>query len=159
MTETSHLAPTAPADVITPRMLPIPEGWFQMGSLAGQDNEQPLHRVWIDAFELAECQVTNAEYAKFLKATSHHPPPNWNDPNFSAPPATRRRTLLVRRRSLLRMAESNLRPCNRTQPPRKPQARTHTFSSADRSRMGTRRPRRPGTKAIPVGRRSPGNTP
>ena len=85
MTETSHLAPTVPADVTTPRMLPIPEGWFQMGSLTGQDNEQPLHRVWIDAFELAECQVTNAEYAKFLKATSHHPPPNWNDPNFSHP--------------------------------------------------------------------------
>ena len=31
----------------------IPEGWFQMGSADGADDEQPVHRVWIDAFELA----------------------------------------------------------------------------------------------------------
>ncbi|MFY9801637.1 MAG: formylglycine-generating enzyme family protein [Candidatus Acidiferrales bacterium] len=85
MTETSHLATTAHADVIVPRMLPIPEGWFLMGSPAGQDNEQPVHRVWIDAFELAECQVTNAEYAKFLRATNHRQPLHWNDANFSGP--------------------------------------------------------------------------
>ena len=53
-------------------MLRIPEGWFLMGSDANQpaqDNERPVHRVWIDAFELAACQVTNADYAKFLAAT------------------------------------------------------------------------------------------
>ncbi|MFZ1035462.1 MAG: SUMF1/EgtB/PvdO family nonheme iron enzyme, partial [Candidatus Acidiferrales bacterium] len=85
VTDTSHLAPTAPADVITPRMITIPEGWFQMGSPTGQDNEQPVHRVWIDAFELAECQVTNAEYAKFLKAINHRPPLHWNDAKFFDP--------------------------------------------------------------------------
>jgi formylglycine-generating enzyme len=85
LTETSHLGSTAAADVITPRMLPIPDGWFLMGSPNGQDNEQPVHRVWIDAFELAECQVTNAEYAKFLKATNHRQPLHRNDPNFSDP--------------------------------------------------------------------------
>jgi formylglycine-generating enzyme required for sulfatase activity len=85
VTETSHLAPAIPGDVLAPRMLPIPAGWFLMGSLTGQDNEQPVHRVWIDAFELAECQVTNAEYAKFLKATNRHQPLHWDDPNFSQP--------------------------------------------------------------------------
>jgi formylglycine-generating enzyme required for sulfatase activity len=66
-------------------MLLIPEGWFLMGSATGQDNEQPVHRVWIDAFELAECQVTNTEYARFLAATNHRPPLYWNDANFSDP--------------------------------------------------------------------------
>jgi formylglycine-generating enzyme len=66
-------------------MLPIPGGWFLMGSATGQDNEQPVHRIWIDAFELAECQLRNAEYAKFLKATNHRPPLHWNDANFCDP--------------------------------------------------------------------------
>lgn len=85
MTEPSHPASTAPVEVIAPRMIHIPEGWFQMGSPNGQENEQPVHRVWVDAFELAECQVSNAEYAKFLKATNHRQPLHSNDPNFSDP--------------------------------------------------------------------------
>jgi len=52
-----------------PCMVRVPEGWFGMGSEFGQDNERPVHRVWIDAFLLAACQVTNAEYARFLRAT------------------------------------------------------------------------------------------
>jgi formylglycine-generating enzyme len=72
-------------DVSEPCMVAIPEGWFLMGSDAGQENEQPVHRVWVDAFELAECQVTNAEYAKFLAATKHRAPLHWQDANFSHP--------------------------------------------------------------------------
>jgi formylglycine-generating enzyme required for sulfatase activity len=72
-------------DVIEPRMISIPEGWFLMGSDAGQDNERPIHRVWVDAFELAECQVSKAEYARFLDATQHRQPLHWNDANFSDP--------------------------------------------------------------------------
>jgi formylglycine-generating enzyme len=52
---------------------------------AGQDNERPVHRVWVDEFLLAACQVTNAEYARFLRATENLPPPLWNDPNFNCP--------------------------------------------------------------------------
>jgi formylglycine-generating enzyme len=61
----------------------IPGGWFSMGADEGQDNERPVHRVWVDEFCLAECQVTNHEYARFLQATGIEPPPLWNDPNFS----------------------------------------------------------------------------
>jgi formylglycine-generating enzyme len=71
--------------VSEPRMVAIPEGWFLMGSDAGQENEQPVHRVWVDAFELAECQLTNAEYAKFLTSTRHRAPLHWKDSNFSHP--------------------------------------------------------------------------
>lgn len=73
------------ADFREPALVRIPEGWFLMGSDSGQDNERPLHRVWVDAFLLAACQVTNAEYAYFLRATSGPPPPFWNDPHFSDP--------------------------------------------------------------------------
>jgi formylglycine-generating enzyme required for sulfatase activity len=69
-------------DFPKPEFALIPEGWFWMGDEAGQDNERPLHRVWVDAFRLAVCQVTNAEYARFLNATSSLPPPFWSDPNF-----------------------------------------------------------------------------
>ena len=52
-------------------------------------DERPVHRVWIDAFELAACQVTNAEYAKFLAAggehKGHRKPLHWDDPDFSHP--------------------------------------------------------------------------
>src|SRR5207247_8471210 len=68
-----------------PRMVRVPEGWFWMGSDSGQDNERPVHRVWIDAFLLAACQVTNAEYARFLHAAGAAPPPHWSDPNFNHP--------------------------------------------------------------------------
>src|SRR5215470_8153592 len=73
------------ADFIEPRMVCIPEGFFLMGSDAGQDNERPVHRVWINAFELAARQVTNVEYEKFLSATGHRTPLHWYDPGFSHP--------------------------------------------------------------------------
>src|SRR5207302_8727009 len=56
-----------------------------MGSETGQDNERPVHRVWVDGFCLASCQVTNSEYLRFLDATGGNPPPFWWDSNFNAP--------------------------------------------------------------------------
>jgi formylglycine-generating enzyme len=80
----SHL-PSQAEQFRDPEMVLIPEGWFVMGSASGQDCERPVHRVWIDAFELAATQVTNAEYALFLQATTLSPPPFWKDPNFNHP--------------------------------------------------------------------------
>jgi formylglycine-generating enzyme required for sulfatase activity len=68
-----------------PALVRIPEGWFRMGSEVGQENERPLHRVWVDAFHLAASQVTNGEYAVFLRATGSATPPLWHDPNFDHP--------------------------------------------------------------------------
>jgi formylglycine-generating enzyme len=67
------------------KLVLIPEGWFLMGADLGQENERPVHRVWLDAFYLAEHQITNAEYAVFAKATGSPNPPLWNDANFSHP--------------------------------------------------------------------------
>jgi len=75
----------AHTEVIEPAMVRIPEGWFAMGCETGRDDEKPVHRVWVDEFELAICQVTNAEYACFLAATNTPEPLNWKDANFSDP--------------------------------------------------------------------------
>jgi formylglycine-generating enzyme required for sulfatase activity len=74
-----------PPDSIEPLLVSIPGAWFLMGSASGQDCERPVHRVWTDSFLLAATQVTNAEYQRFVNATSPDPPPFWNDANFSLP--------------------------------------------------------------------------
>jgi formylglycine-generating enzyme len=68
-----------------PELALIPAGWFLMGSKQGQENEQPVHRVWVDDFYLATRQVTNFEYGLFLGGTGNAAPPFWNDPNFNHP--------------------------------------------------------------------------
>ena len=66
-----------------PALILIPAGWFMMGWEAGQENERPVHRVWIDSFYLAACQVTNAEYGRFLQATGGEGTPFGADPNLN----------------------------------------------------------------------------
>lgn len=80
----SHFHPD-PESYLEPRLLSIPAAWFLMGSALGQDCERPVHRVWIDAFALAATQVTNAEYATYLRVTGLPAPPFWNDKNFNHP--------------------------------------------------------------------------
>jgi sulfatase modifying factor 1 len=71
--------------ICVPALVHIPAGWFLMGCDTGQDCEKPVHRVWVDAFLLARCQVTNAEYGRFLRDTKTPPPPFWNDGAFNHP--------------------------------------------------------------------------
>ncbi|HLN27404.1 MAG TPA: formylglycine-generating enzyme family protein, partial [Gemmataceae bacterium] len=60
-----------------------------MGCDTGQDNEKPVHRVWIGEFQLGARQVTNAEYGRFLRVSAplslYLPPPFWTDPAFNHP--------------------------------------------------------------------------
>ena len=69
-----------PPDIAT-----IPGGWFLMGSVQGQENEQPCHRVWVDSFCIGRFPVTNHEYTKFIEATRKQPPPFFLNPIFSDP--------------------------------------------------------------------------
>ena len=75
---------TGPSPV-EPQLVRIPQGWFEMGSETGQDNERPVHRVWVDEFLLASCAVTNAGYAEFVRATGNPPAPFWENPEFNHP--------------------------------------------------------------------------
>jgi formylglycine-generating enzyme required for sulfatase activity len=85
MTAARNLELRPAGGLLEPTLVRIPEGWFVMGSEVGQDNERPVHRVWVDGFLLAACQVTNADYSHFLHATGSQPPPFWDDLNFNHP--------------------------------------------------------------------------
>ena len=45
----------------------IPAGEFQMGSENGNDNEKPVHEVYLDAFYIDIYEVTNALYQKCVR--------------------------------------------------------------------------------------------
>ena len=68
-----------------PELVEIAEGWFLMGCDAGQENERPEHRVWVNSFALGKFPVTNAEYKLFLDGTGAPPPPFWSEPMFAHP--------------------------------------------------------------------------
>ncbi|MDE3156066.1 MAG: SUMF1/EgtB/PvdO family nonheme iron enzyme [Acidobacteriota bacterium] len=65
----------------------VPAGWFLMGSEGGQADEAPVHRVWVDAFEMGRCAVTRGQYARFLAATAHEAPREWDNTLFGDPDA------------------------------------------------------------------------
>lgn len=61
-------APSAPPH---PGMKWIPGGTFLMGSEAHYPEEAPVHRVAVDGFWMDRTQVTNAQFALFVKRTGH----------------------------------------------------------------------------------------
>ncbi len=69
--------PHLPATIIgkdgAPMML-VPAGEFTMGSEEGDDDEQPVHRVYLDSFYLDTFEVTNERFAKFVAAIGSEPP-------------------------------------------------------------------------------------
>lgn len=56
-----------------------------MGSDEGQADERPIHRVWVDAFEMAVHPVTRVPYGEFVAATDHPLPREWDNPLFAQP--------------------------------------------------------------------------
>ena len=77
-----NLQCTAP-EALEPVFALIPSGSYLMGCAAGRDEEKPVHRVYVDAFELAVHQARNRDWAVFMEATRHPPPKHWSDPEFS----------------------------------------------------------------------------
>ena len=69
------VAPPDPSKPIGPQgMVSIPAGEFQMGSNdpEAENDEQPVHTVYVDAFFMDQHEVTNLEYQEFLLAN-----PEW----------------------------------------------------------------------------------
>jgi formylglycine-generating enzyme required for sulfatase activity len=52
-------------------MLSIPAGEFIMGNDSGDPDEAPAHAVSVAPFEIDKTEVTNAEFAAFVKATGY----------------------------------------------------------------------------------------
>lgn len=76
---------TNATSVAEPDRVLIPAGEFPMGCDQGRDEEKPVHRVSVDAFEMAIYQVRNRDWGVFLDAAGHPAPKHWNDPNFNHP--------------------------------------------------------------------------
>src|SRR5512134_1627000 len=55
-------------------MVLVPAGEFTMGSDKGDDDEQPIHRVFLDSFYIDKFEVTNGKFAKFVQAILSEPP-------------------------------------------------------------------------------------
>lgn len=63
----------------------IPAGEFQMGSNDSEEDEKPVHTIYLDSFYIDVYPVTNAQYRKFTEATGHPKPSYWNNINFNQP--------------------------------------------------------------------------
>ena len=53
-------------------MVLIPAGYFEMGSNDGDDDEKPVHTVYVDAFYMDKTEVTHVAFQEFLLAN-----PQW----------------------------------------------------------------------------------
>ena len=70
-------------------MVLVPVGEFLMGS-ADDDpdaykDEKPQRRVHLESFYIDKYPVTNEQYAKFIKATGHKNPKDWEDSKWYGP--------------------------------------------------------------------------
>ncbi len=70
---------TPPPEEVTikPDLLEIEGGTFQMGRNDSLPTEGPAHSVTVNNFAMDKTEVTNAEYALFVKQTNHAPPEQW----------------------------------------------------------------------------------
>jgi formylglycine-generating enzyme required for sulfatase activity len=68
---------TASAPLLDRSMVLVPAGEFTMGSLGGDPDEQPVHKVYVGAFFMDKYQVVVAQYGRFLEATHQERPPDW----------------------------------------------------------------------------------
>ena len=84
-TQTARSSRKASKEIAEPTCAAVPAGDFLMGCEQDRDEERPVHRVWVSAFEMAIYQVRHRDFAAFLEASGHPTPPNWNHPDFHGP--------------------------------------------------------------------------
>jgi len=78
-TYTPSLTPDPRLGIISTQISPvdgmvlvyIPAGEFQMGSEEGNDNESPVHEVYLDAFWMDEHEVTLGQYQEFMATADY----------------------------------------------------------------------------------------
>ncbi|MEJ1355932.1 MAG: formylglycine-generating enzyme family protein [Candidatus Sedimenticola sp. (ex Thyasira tokunagai)] len=54
-----------------PEMVLIPAGSSRVGSNSGANNEKPVHRVTLPAFEISKHEITRGQFAAFVAETGH----------------------------------------------------------------------------------------
>jgi serine/threonine-protein kinase len=65
-------------DTVKPDLVEIPGGTFQLGRNDGPLQETPAHQVTVASFFMDKTEVTNKEYAEFVRDTHHASPSDWN---------------------------------------------------------------------------------
>jgi len=50
----------------TGEMVHVPAGWFKMGSDSGEDDEKPVHRIWVASFLIDKFEVTQEQFIKLM---------------------------------------------------------------------------------------------
>jgi eukaryotic-like serine/threonine-protein kinase len=65
-------------------MVYIPEGAYQVGVLDPDDQHASLQQVKLKEYWIDQYEVTNAEYAQFVKKTGKPSPANWSGGTFPA---------------------------------------------------------------------------
>jgi formylglycine-generating enzyme required for sulfatase activity len=95
VTESPPEAGTPAGESVTPPgMVWIPAGEFRMGSTdaLARPDERPVHRVRLDGFFIDVTEVTNAQYAAFVKATGYvtvaERPVDWEELKKQVPEGT-----------------------------------------------------------------------
>ncbi len=84
----------ASASAQPPGMVWVPGGSFTMGTEGDQAraSERPAHRVRVDGFWMDATEVTNAQFAEFVKATGYvtvaERPADWEELKKQVPPGT-----------------------------------------------------------------------
>jgi serine/threonine protein kinase len=84
---TADPTPT-PTPIATPKakadLQSITGGTFLMGRKSGAPQETPAHAVTVQAFSMDRTEVSNTEYADFVRETNHAAPSHWigNKPPF-----------------------------------------------------------------------------
>jgi formylglycine-generating enzyme len=58
----------------SPNVARIPGGDFLMGAADAEEDERPIHRVFVSEFFIGRFPVTNDDYARFVRATGHSAP-------------------------------------------------------------------------------------
>ena len=53
-----------------------------MGSNDGDDDEKPVHTVYLDAYYIDKYEVTNKQYREFVEATRHREPVYWGEDDY-----------------------------------------------------------------------------
>jgi formylglycine-generating enzyme required for sulfatase activity len=65
------------AQALDGSMVYVPAGEFIMGNDAGDPDQRPQRRVYLDAFEIDKYEVTNVQYRHFIQATGWEAPQIW----------------------------------------------------------------------------------
>jgi formylglycine-generating enzyme required for sulfatase activity len=70
------------ADALDRSMVSIPAGSFWMGSDGDRPEESPHRQVRLSSYAIDRYEVTNAQYQRYLAATSRPAPPYWEGLQF-----------------------------------------------------------------------------